>query len=81
MGTLSADVIGAATRRSKSGPALALGTYLEKPTEERLEWLTKAVLTSRGMDTEGWEQHAGAVREAASDPASHPLECGCAECL
>jgi hypothetical protein len=81
VGTLSADVIGAATRRSKSGPALALGTYLEKPTEERLEWLTKAVLTSRGMDTEGWEQHAGAVREAASDPASHPLDCGCAECL
>jgi hypothetical protein len=81
VGTLSADVIGAATRRSKSGPALALGTYLEKPTEERLEWLTKAVLTSRGMDTEGWEQHAGAVREATSDPASHPLDCRCAECL
>jgi hypothetical protein len=81
VGTLSVEVVTSETRRSKSGPALALGTYLEKPTEERLEWLTKAILTSRGMDTSGWERHAGTVREAAADPASHPLGCECEECL
>jgi hypothetical protein len=35
---------GAQMRRSKTGPALALKTYLEKPNAQRLEWLTRAVL-------------------------------------
>ena len=41
-------------RREKSGPALALSTYLQKPNSERLEYLTKAVLTAQGMDTAHW---------------------------
>ncbi len=80
LGVLSAKAVAAETRRSKSGPALALGGYLEKPTEERLEWLTKAVLQIRGMDTADWEPHAGAVKAAAEDPSNHPLDCGCEEC-
>jgi len=65
MGVLTPEAVSEETRRSKSGPALALGTHLENPTQERLEWLTKAVLASRGMDTVGWKTHAGAVREAS----------------
>jgi hypothetical protein len=77
---LSVSEVGAETSRAKSGPALALGSYLEKPTEERLEWLTKAVLKIRGMDRADWEPHAGAVKAAAEDPSNHPLDCGCEEC-
>jgi len=79
-GTLSADDVAAETRRSKSGPALALATYLEKPSEERLEWLARAVLTVRGMDTADWRQHAEATKKAAGDPANHPLDCPCRAC-
>ena len=80
---LSANVIGDETRRAKSGPALALGTYLQKPSDQRLEWLTKAVLTALGRDTAGeaGEAHAAAVKAAAEDPANHPLDCDCEVCL
>jgi len=77
---LSAADVRAEIIRAKSGPALALGSYLEKPTEERLEWLTKAVLKIRGMDTADWRPHAGVVTAAAEDPSNHPLDCGCEEC-
>ena len=51
--------------RPRSGPALALGTYQEKPDEQRLEWLTKSVLRARGMDTDDWKRHVQAVEAAA----------------
>lgn len=66
--------------RAGSGPALALGTYLEKPTEERLQWLVRAVLTARRIDPADWERHAGTVKEAAEDSGNHPLDCECGEC-
>ncbi|MDQ3317392.1 MAG: AAA family ATPase, partial [Actinomycetota bacterium] len=78
---LSEDVIGAETSRSNSGPAKALATYLDKPTDERLKWLTCAVLTARGEDTGDYKRHAGAVKKAAGDPKNHPLGCECPECL
>lgn len=71
---------GAEMRRSKSGPAKALKTYLDKPTTERLEWLTKAVLTARRMDPANWRESAAAVKTAAEDPKNHPLDCDCAGC-
>jgi hypothetical protein len=52
--------------RPGSGPAKALGAYVEKPNRERLCWLTKAVLRSLGMETEGWERHVSVVEEAAA---------------
>jgi len=76
-----AKAAGAETRRSKSGPALALKTYLEKPNEQRLEWLTKAVLKVRGLDTANWRDIAAAVKAAAEDPANHPVDCECEVCL
>ncbi|MDP9478430.1 MAG: AAA family ATPase [Actinomycetota bacterium] len=48
--------------RSGSGPAKALATYLEKPSPERLEYLTKAVLRALDRDTSGWERFAGAMQ-------------------
>ncbi len=78
---LSVEEVGAEMRRANSGPAKTLATYLEKPTDERLKWLTCAVLTARDMDTGAWKQHAGAVKEAAGDPENHPLDCGCGECF
>ncbi len=78
---LSEDVIAAEMGRSNSGPEKALATYLETPTDERLKWLTCAVLTARGMDTGQWKLHAGAVEKAAADPANHPPGCGCGGCL
>ncbi len=80
-GALSEDVIAAEMRRANSGPAKALATYLEKPTDERLKWLTCAVLTARGTDTEVWKRHVGAIKEAAGDSKNHPLDCGCGVCL
>ena len=78
---LSVGEIGAQTRRSKSGPALALKVYLEKPGDQRLEWLTKAVLTALNRNSDGWEKHAAAVKTAAEDPANHPLDCECEACV
>jgi hypothetical protein len=72
---------GAQMRRSKTGPALALKTYLEKPNDQRLEYLTKAVLRELGRDTAGWKAHAAAAKAAAEDPTNHPLDCECQVCL
>jgi hypothetical protein len=75
------EAAGVQMRRAKSGPALALKTYLEKPSAQRLEWLTKAVLTALGRDTAGWEAHAATVQAAAEDPQNHPIDCDCEVCL
>ncbi len=75
------EAAGAQMRRSKSGPALALKVYLEKPNDQRLEWLTKAVLKAQGLDTAGWRGVAAAVKVAAEDRTNHPLDCECEVCL
>jgi hypothetical protein len=67
---LPVGVIASEMQRANSGPAMALGTYLDKPTDERLKWLTCAVLAAKGMDTGGWKLHAGAVKEAAGEFAN-----------
>ena len=76
-----AEAAGAQMRRAKSGPALALKAYLEKPNDERLEWLTKAVLRAKGLATAGWRDIAAAVKAAAEDSANHPVDCDCEVCL
>jgi hypothetical protein len=75
-----AEAAGAQMRRPNSGPALALKTYIEKPNDERLEWLTKAILTAQGRDTGDWRGIAIAVKAAAEDPANHPVDCDCEVC-
>jgi hypothetical protein len=71
---------GEETRRSGSGPARALASYLEDPGEQSLERLARAILTARRMDPGGWRDFAPAVEAAAGDPANHPLDCGCGYC-
>jgi len=71
------EAAGVEMQRPKSGPALALKAYLEKPNEQRLEWLTKAVLRVRGLETANWRDMATAVKSAAEDPTNHPGDCEC----
>jgi hypothetical protein len=66
--------------KARSGPGLALKTYLEQPTGKRLEYLARAVLIAVGRDGEGWEAHAGEVRALAEDTGNHPLDCPCEGC-
>jgi hypothetical protein len=65
--SLSVDVIRAEMRRPKSGPALALKTYREKPTEERFTYVVKALLHSRGMGLGEWERHRDTVRRVLEE--------------
>ena len=60
--------------RTGSGPAKALGTYLEKPNTERLGWLTKAVLQSRTRGIDGWERFVPVVKEAATNAGDEPTD-------
>jgi hypothetical protein len=53
-------------RREDSGPGKAFATYLDMPSDERLEWLVKAVLNARKLDTAGWQIYRPAVLEAAA---------------
>jgi hypothetical protein len=45
--------------------------------ENAVEWITKAILVRRGMDTAEWKHHAPAVEAALT----HRLDCDCEECL
>ncbi len=63
---LGVEAVLAEMGRPGSGPAKALGTYLEKPNAERLGWLTKAVLRSLAIETDGWERHLPIVKEATT---------------
>jgi 5S rRNA maturation endonuclease (ribonuclease M5) len=80
-GSLTAKEVGEEMRRSRSGPALALRHYLDRPSPERLKYLATAVLVARGEDTSGWERCAAVAEKAASDPANHPIDCDCEACL
>ncbi len=63
-GELGIDAVITELVRPRSGPALALGTYREKPDEQRLEWLTKSVLRAMGMDVNNWKSHVHVVEAA-----------------
>jgi len=53
-------------RRESSGPGKAFATYLEMPSNQRLEWLVKAVLAARNIDTEDWQRYEPVVLKAAA---------------
>lgn len=77
---LTIEEIGAAMRRSRSGPALALAHYFDNPNGQRLEQLTRAVLYDFGRATVEWEVFAGDVLAAAKDSRNHPTGCACDRC-
>ena len=64
---LHVEKVVAELERSGSGPAMALETYRKKPGEERLMYLVKAVLHSRGMGLGEWERHRDTVRQAIEE--------------
>jgi putative DNA primase/helicase len=53
-------------RRADSGPGKAFATYLEMPSDQRLEWLVKAVLTARKLGVGNWQSYRPVVLEAAA---------------
>jgi hypothetical protein len=61
-----------------SGPAIQAGCYRRGEVTEAnaVEWVTKAILVRRGMDTDDWERHTPAVEAALT----HALDCDCEEC-
>lgn len=61
---LSVSEIAEELRRSGSGPSKMLAVYLKDPTPKRLEYLTSAVLTARGLDADNWQPYASTVEEA-----------------
>ena len=77
---LTIEEIGAAMRRSRSGPALALAHYFDNPNGQRLEQLTRAVLYDFGGATVEWEVFAGDILAAAKDSRNHPTGCACDRC-
>jgi P4 family phage/plasmid primase-like protien len=53
-------------QREDSGPGKAFAAYLKMPSDERLEYLAKAVLHARKLGTAGWQSYRPAVLEAAA---------------
>jgi len=62
---LSVEDVLRTLRRQNSGPARALDHYHELPSDQRLEYLVKAVLVAKKIDTAGWERYRDVVEEAA----------------
>jgi len=63
---LSAEDVEQDLRRERSGPGKAFATYLALPSDQRLEWLVKAVLTARRLDAGDWQSYRPVVLEAAA---------------
>jgi len=53
-------------QREASGPGKAFAAYLEVPSDQRLEWLVKAVLNVRNLDAGDWQSYRPVVLEAAA---------------
>jgi hypothetical protein len=65
--------------RAKSGAGINYRLYQagEITRANAVEWITCAILNRRGEPFESWRRHAPVVEAALT----HPLDCGCGECL
>jgi putative DNA primase/helicase len=63
---LTAGDVRALLRRKDSGPGRAYSVYLEMPSTQRLEYLIKAVLHAKNLDTSEWERYRPVVLEASA---------------
>src|SRR5215203_3914787 len=63
---LTADDVRGLLRRKNSGPARAYAVYLEMPSDQRLEYLVKAILHAKKLDTSEWERYRPVVLEASA---------------
>jgi hypothetical protein len=59
-------------QRENSGPGKALAAYFEMPSDQRLEWLVKAVLNARKLDTADWQSYRPVVLEATAQIEEGP---------
>jgi putative DNA primase/helicase len=53
-------------RKEGSGPARAYSVYLDMPSDQRLEYLVKAILNARKIDAGEWERYRPVVLEASA---------------
>jgi P4 family phage/plasmid primase-like protien len=63
---LSVEAVLQDLRRENSGPGKAFAVYLEVPSDQRLEYLVKAVLNARQLDPADWHNYLPVVTEAAA---------------
>ena len=63
---LTADDIRGLLRRKESGPGRAYSVYLQMPSDQRLEYLVKAILHAKKLDTSEWELYRPVVVEASA---------------
>jgi len=63
---LTADDVRELLRRKDSGPARAYAVYLEMPSDQRLEYLVKAIVHAKKLDTSEWERYRPVVLEASA---------------
>jgi putative DNA primase/helicase len=64
---LTVEAARALMRRKDTGPGRAYSTYLELPTSgQRLEYLVKAILRAKKLDTSEWELYRPVVLEASA---------------
>jgi hypothetical protein len=64
---LTADAVRGLLRREGSGPARAYSVYLQMPSDQRLEYLIKAILHAKKLDTSEWERYRSIVLEASAE--------------
>jgi putative DNA primase/helicase len=63
---LTAEDVRKLLRRTGSGPARAYSVYLEMPSDQRLEYLVRAILHAKKLDTSEWELYRPVVLEASA---------------
>jgi P4 family phage/plasmid primase-like protien len=63
---LTVDEVQELLLRKGTGPARAYSHYLEMPNDQRLEYLVKAVLRAKKLDTSAWERYRAVVLEASA---------------
>jgi hypothetical protein len=63
---LTVEAVRALLRRKDTGPGRAYSTYLEMPSDQRLEHLVKAILRAEQLDTSEWELYRPVVVEASA---------------
>ena len=63
---LTVEDVRALIRRKDTGPGRAYTHYLGMPSDQRLEYLAKAILSYKELDSSGWERYRSVVLEASA---------------
>src|SRR5215203_3280612 len=63
---LSVEEVRALMRRAGTGPQRAYSHYIGMPSDQRLEYLVKAILHAKKLDSSEWERYRSVVLEASA---------------